>query len=154
MKLTKEQAELVTKHHSLIYWYINMYHLEVSEWYDLLAIELCYTAMNYDAEKGAFSSYFKKRANWKRAKEYRKSQTQKRSFQGVTYIEGFHNTNYQSDVHDILELQDWIEDDATDVLLYKSRGFNQSEIGDILGVSQTHVSKTLKKLKEEYTIDR
>jgi RNA polymerase sigma factor (sigma-70 family) len=154
MKLTTEQQKLVEQNHNLIYWYINMHHLEISEWYDLLAIELCYTAMNYDAEKGAFSTYFKKRANWKRAKEYRKASTQKRSFQGVTYIEGLHNVENQTSIEDIIEIQDWIGEDITDVLLHKSRGFNQSEIGDILGVSQTHVSKTLKRLKGEFTLDR
>ena len=40
MKLNDEQRGVVEENHQLIYWYAHRRHLDLEEWYDLLAIRL------------------------------------------------------------------------------------------------------------------
>lgn len=54
--LTKEQQELVSKNHDLIYSYAIKKRVSVAEYYDVLAIGLCKAAKAFDENKGAFST--------------------------------------------------------------------------------------------------
>ena len=55
-KLTPEQSKLVEENHQLIYGFLTKYKLPESEWYDLCAIGLIRAAMDYNKDKGAFST--------------------------------------------------------------------------------------------------
>ncbi len=56
--LSKDQQDLVSDNHNLIYSYANKMNLDINEYYDLLAIGLCKAAKMYDPNRGyAFSTY-------------------------------------------------------------------------------------------------
>lgn len=56
--MTSEQKKIVTINHNLIYSYINSHNLNFEEYYDLLAIQLCKCAEQYDISKGCKFSTF------------------------------------------------------------------------------------------------
>ena len=162
MKLTSEQSRKVEENMALIHWYINLKGLDTEEWWDLLAIELCKTVAKYDSKKGSLANYFKFRCDFVIAKEYQKSKAQKRTNNGVYDIE----ENFASDAElvklsydyneDILEsiiLQELIEGEHGDIVRLKYAGYTQAEISDILGISQSQVSKILKEIRNEIEQD-
>lgn len=55
-KLTPEQSKLVEDNHQLIYGFLTKYKLPAEEWYDLCAIGLVRAALDYNEDKGAFST--------------------------------------------------------------------------------------------------
>lgn len=55
--LTKEQQDLVTKNHNLIYWFAQKQNLDIDSYYDILANGLIKAAQKYDCNKGGFSTY-------------------------------------------------------------------------------------------------
>lgn len=148
--LNEEQEKLVEENHKLIYWYIKIRHLDIEEWYDLLAIELCHTIMKYDSEKGSISNYFKLRADGLVSKEYKKSQSQKRANETISYIENVHYVVHDTQMTEELELKEWMEINNKDILNLKSQGYTQSEIANQLNVSQSYISKILKKARKDY----
>lgn len=54
--LTKEQQDLVSKNHNLIYEIAIRKKWDIEEYYDILAIALCKAAQIYDKNKGEFST--------------------------------------------------------------------------------------------------
>lgn len=149
MKLTSEQQNLVSENHNLIYWYASLAHLDLEEWYDLLAIELCHTIIKYDPSRGSIANYFKLRCDGLVYKEYKKSQSMKRNGTTTSYIENIH-TITEEDWLEEIEFKEWMDIENGDILKLKSQGFTQSEIARELGVSQSYISKILKKFKKEY----
>ena len=101
MTLTKEQQDIITENHNLIYWYIQLKHLDITEWYDLLALELCYTVAKYNPEKGSLSNYYKMRADNLVRKEYSKSQLRKNKTPPPLE---FFDAGYDSDTYDDMNL--------------------------------------------------
>lgn len=150
MRLNDEQRKQVEENHNLIYWYANKRHLDINEWYGLLAIELCKTVMKYDADKGSLGNYFMLRCDGVMSKEYKKSQSQKRLHTEITYIEEAHAIPNTTDIERSYELQEWIESDTHGILQMKADGYTQKEIAEQLNVSQSYVSKIIKRLREEY----
>lgn len=55
--LAKQQQELVEKNHNLIYKFAHQNNLSIDDYYDVMAIGLCYAAKAYDESKGAFSTF-------------------------------------------------------------------------------------------------
>jgi len=149
MRLTDEQRIIVTENHKLIYWMINRKHLEMAEYYDLLALELCYAVAKHDPSRGSLANYYKLRCEGVLYKEYRKSQAQKRLHTNVTLIDNVHTIN-NNDLQRMAELSEWMNGDDGIILQMKSEGYSQTEIGNHLGVSQSYVSKILKRLKKEF----
>lgn len=178
VKLNDEQRDLVEANHKLIYWYINLKNLDIQEWYDILAIELCYTVMKYNEERGSLSTYFKMRADGLVYKEYRKNMAQKRAHTEEYYIDGvaygdevYHSPDREVNKHDNgfksrfsesysapqqvdAEVKDLFSGENGDILKLKYEGYSQAEIGAALGYSQSHVSKILKGLRKTYDHNR
>lgn len=150
MKLTAEQQKIVADNHNLIYWYINMKRLDFEEWYDLLAIELCKTVMHHDPSKSVLSTYFKIRADGLVYKEYTKQQTLKRAHENVAFIDNMHGTPDTDDLTDNFEIKEWMTAQDSEILRLRYFGHTQPEIARMLDVSQSYVSKTLKKLRKDY----
>ena len=73
MKLTEEQKKLVEDNHNLIYWFARKKHIDIEEYYDILAQGLCIAAHNYNSSKGSFSAYAYLVMNTEMQKEHRKS---------------------------------------------------------------------------------
>lgn len=150
MKLTTEQQKLVEENHKLIYWYINSNNLEFSEYYDLLAIELCNTAMKYNPERGSFATYFKLRADGILYKEYRKNQAQKRSHVNVALLDNLHTIVDETDLADSIELKGLMDGEYGEILRLRADGYSQTEIAEMLGTNQSKISKIIKKIKQQY----
>lgn len=150
MKLTEEQQKLVADNHNLIYWYAHRHHVNLDEYYDLLAIELCYTIMKYEEDKGSLSNYFKLRASGALYKEHRKTQAKKRIPKGVEFIDNMHSVANEDDMIEQLELQEWVNVSNSEILNLKVQGYSQTEIATKLGVSQSYISRVLKQLKRCY----
>lgn len=78
-KLTESEAKEVAKHHKLIYYFLNKYRLEVSEYYDIAAFGLIDAVKSYDSSLGvAFSSFAMscmryRTANNHRGEEYKRA---------------------------------------------------------------------------------
>lgn len=54
--LTKQQQNLVTENHNLIYKFAKMKHLPIDDYYDILAIGLCKASKVFDSDSGEFST--------------------------------------------------------------------------------------------------
>ena len=150
MQLTKEQSQVVADNHNLIFWYINMKHLDINEYYDLLAIELCNTAMKYNPDRGSFATYFKLRADGIIYKEYRKTQAQKRLHVKVPLLDNLHTMIDDGDITDSIELQELLDGEYGEIVRLRIEGYSQTEIAEIMDTNQSKISKILKKLKGEY----
>jgi len=151
MKLTDKERQIVADNHKLIFWYMNKYlsnNIDESEYYDLLAIELCHTVQKYDKSKGSLANYYKLRANGIICKEFRKTQAIKRTHIKVSLLDNVHVTEDESLTQ--LETYEWMDGEHNEILTLKADGYSQTEIGEMLGVSQSFVSKVIKKVKEKY----
>lgn len=150
MKLTTEQQKMVEDNHNLIYWYIHSKNLNLDDWYDLLAIELCITAIKYKPERGSFSNYFKLRADGMLSKEYNKAQSIKRKGTTVEYLDDVVSKTRVYNLEDDVILNDMMNSKDSHILKMKSEGYTQAEIAEVLDVSQSYISKLLKQVKKEY----
>lgn len=150
MRLSDEQRQIVEDNHNLIYWYCNLKNLDLEEWYDLLCIELCFTVMKYDPEKGSLSNYFKLRADNLTYKEYAKTKLQKRANNGIFELTDANMTPSLDDIQEAVELEEVFNVENGMILKMKAQGYTQHEIAEFFGVSQSHISKMLRKLKKEY----
>lgn len=151
MKLTPEQQKLVEENHNLIYGYLRDRHLDHDEWYDLLAIELCYAVMYLNPEKSILSTYFYLRADSRVGKVYRDGNRKKRKSNGnVSYNDALHNEVLMDEMAEELEIREWIEAEGNEILKLKYSGLNQTQIAHQLGISQARVSNVLKEFRKEY----
>lgn len=154
MELTREQQEIVELNHSLIYWYINFKQLDLSEWYDLLAIELCLTVMMYDETKGTLSTYYKRRCDNKLNKEYAKRKLKKNTNNGIYPLEEFKHHSSDAKDYDMIELQELFEGEEGEIIRLKSLGYTQTEIAEHMGVNQSYISRIIRKKYNEMYGDR
>lgn len=154
MKLTEQEKQVVTENHNLIYWFLNSKGLDVEEWYDLMAIELCYAVKLHDPERGSLANYFKLRANGRYIKEMGKLKKKSRIPEEVEYLEDIHFVPVTEKLLDDYELDKWLTDEQREVVDLKLKGYSQTEIGGMLGISQSKVSTILRKVKREYEANR
>jgi RNA polymerase sigma factor (sigma-70 family) len=150
MVLTDKDREVVSENHNLIYWYLNLKGLDVDEWYDLLAIELCKTIVKHDESLGSLANYFKIRCDGIVSKEFRKRNAKKRYHVPVEYAD---ECNGELIDFDLIALEQFIENSNCDVLKLKFQGYSQKEIAEIIGISQSQVSRILGEIRGKLTID-
>ena len=130
-----------------------MYHLDVDEYYGLLAIELCHTVHKFKPEKGSLSNYYKLRCESVLKNEYAKSMALKNTNNGVVPLTEYTDLCSGINVEELVEIEEMFDGEYGELLRMKMQGYNQSEIAEAFGVTQSYVSKLLAKLKEEY-LDR
>jgi len=150
MRLTKEQEKVVEENHNLIYWYGNMRNLDMEEWYDLLAIELCYAVLKCDYSKSNLSTYYKMRCDTLVRKERRNKLMQKRANNGVYPLDECIFVGESHNLEKDVELKSLFDGENGNVIRLKADGYTQSEIAEMLGISQSAISKILAKVREEY----
>lgn len=148
MKLTEQQRLAVEENHNLIYWVAHSKGLNLEEWYGLLALELCMTIQGYDDEKGSLSNYYKIRCDNLVMKEYKKANRQKRVHNGIFQIESEYPVTDDLDYN--INLSELMESEHADVIKLKMDGYTQNEIAKILGISQSKVSKIMKRVRKRY----
>lgn len=148
-KLTAEQSRLVEENHNLIYGVINTFGLDIEEYYDLMALELCYTVMKYDSSRGALSSYYYLRCKSLIKKEHKKKSFQKNANNGISSLEKHFNIAGDNNIDEYVSTVDMFDGEYGEYIKLKSDGYNQQEIADLLGVTQSYVSKILRKEREK-----
>ena len=146
MILSDEQSALADENHNLVYWYANFKGLDLDDWYDLLAIELCKTVYKYNSGLGSLSNYYKIRCDGMVSKEFRKRKAKKRYHVPVEYADEYMGEEID---YAILDLEEWISDSESEILKLKADGYSQKEISEIVGISQSYVSRMLSELKEK-----
>lgn len=144
---------MVAENEKLIYWYCNKSGLSVDDWYDLLAIELCYAVQKYDPERGAFSTYFKLRADGMVYREYRKQTSQKRYHKEVQYIDNIHDEVICYDMESLIGNDIFNDSEYGEIIKLRYDGYTQQEIARKIGVSQSYVSNLFKRLRKKYNAD-
>lgn len=159
-KLTDIERQMVEDNHNLIYWYANKKNLDLDEWYDLLAIELCKTVRKYNQDRGSLSTYFKLRAD---IMVYRKLQEKYRSGELYDYeIDESQHCDEAVEVFDKVDsdialesLLDSLETDRDRLIIkMKLDGYTQKEIAEETGLTQQGVGWVLRRVRERLDADR
>ena len=164
MKLTKEQQKLVADNHNLIYYYAKKHNVSLDEYYDTLALALCYAASNYDSSKASFSTLAMKTMDLKIQSAYTHDTRKKRVPNDmIVYYENTWTmedlvvsnvspeiqvvTKYHNDeiVNKMLDLLDDKRD--RQILYYKLNGLTQTEIGEKFNITHQSVSRILKNIR-------
>lgn len=167
--MTKEQEQLVTDNHNLIYFFLNKWgkileYSDMTDYYDICAIGLCKAAITYDSSKDVkFATYAgvcieneiklelrnKKKYS---APLYSLDMTFNNTSDGtgeISYVENI--TTGLSAYDEILPYQ---LDKVLNVREYKLvalvlQDYTQVEIGNIIGISQAQVSRMFSKIKQK-----
>lgn len=154
-QLTDEERKIVEDNHNLIYGVAKKFHLDVDEWYGILAIELCKAVQHHDPARGKLSTYYYIRAGSTILNEISKSKTQKRQHEGMENLEYLENVETENtlDEGDILvsSLEDWFSNEEYgEILKYKLQGYTQKDIGEKLKLKPYAIKMKLKRAKEDY----
>jgi RNA polymerase sigma factor (sigma-70 family) len=159
--LTAEQQKLVEDNHNLIYGYCQMHRISPDEYYDLLAIELCEAAQNYDDSKGNFSTVaYKYMENALRLNHlYNHRQMRDPANIAISLDEPLSNNSefsaiigYDCDFTDV-EAREFVSRLTARekfVLSMLLQGAQRSEIMEALGKSHTTVHKIRTKIREKF----
>lgn len=149
IKLTPEQQKIVSENHNLIYWYAHLHGLDLDEWYDILAIELCIAVQKHNSETSSLANFYHVSAETRRLKIYRDNNRQKRSNNGVMSLDEIYYA-VSDTVDEFSEIDyDWVSPDVKRMIEYRLHGYTQAEIAEKMNVSQSQVSKLLNRFKEE-----
>lgn len=140
MKLTDSQKILVEDNHNLIYHVCKKLHLNLDEYYDVLALSLCKAAVKFKPDKGVtFSTFAIKVMTMDAFSQMRKDKVRAKHTQ--TDFGG--NGDYNDEYIDLSEL-DSLEKRVVDL---KVAGYTQKEIADIIGITKSKVVRILGDIK-------
>lgn len=163
--LDEEEREFAEKNHNLIYSFLRKHNLSVEEWYGVVAIGYIQAVKKYDPSRGAFYNFaYTCMLNMVRMEE-RKVRLQNQWVNGVLSLDAEYGEGkgvflrdlipdkedmdslyrYREFIHIVEELPK----DLRDVISLKVCGYNQVEIGSILGYSQSKVSKLFNQALRE-----
>lgn len=163
--MLEEQKKLVEENHNLIYFTLSKYRLNPEEYYDILAIGLCKAAMNFDQEKSKFSTFamkvmFNEFAQYDRNENSNRRRANKNTLSLNYRIEDSKNEGHMCEFGDLLTdgrepFMDVVHMYLPDILTKKEllvcqlsyNGYDQTQIGEKLGVTQSYVSRLLKKAR-------
>lgn len=160
-----EQKKLVEENHKLIYYTLSSYRLNPEEYYDILAIGLCKAAMNFDPKKSKFSTFamkvmYNEFRQYQRMENLEKRKANKNTLslnyrmndpknEGCTCEFGELLTDGREPFMDVVHmyLPDILTKKELLVCQLSYDGYNQTQIGEKLGVNQSYVSRLLKKAR-------
>lgn len=167
--MTKEQEQLVTDNHNLIYFFLNKWgkileYSDMTDYYDICAIGLCKAAITYDSSKDVkFATY----AGVCIENEIKIELRNRKKYSAPVYSLDmtFNNTSdgtgeisYEENMTTGLSAYDEILPYQLDKILnareYKLvalilQDYMQVEIGNIIGISQAQVSRMFSKIKQK-----
>ena len=165
--MTEQQKHLAETNHNLIYSFLQKYHLEFDEWYDMAAIGLCKAAITFNEDISCFSTYAY-RCMFTAVFHENRRETQARTVPQhlILYYQTEFDVGHDGDVFDFLETMpssDDVEGEVVAKLMYEefsselkprdkaifqmaSEGYKQNEISKVVGCSQPQVSRVKKKL--------
>lgn len=168
--LTKEQQELVSLNHDLIYDFAKKRNLSIEEYYDILAIGLCKSAIVFDEKKGKFSTVaFRCMKNelcnyWMHMQ--RKSYIPDNiilsydapiswnSDDNCSFLDKFTDNNYTCDIVIDNIMSDNMFNTLTPrekkIVKYLNEGLEQKDIANILGCSKQNISYCVKQIRKKW----
>ena len=163
--MTQEQRKLVEENHKLIYYTLNKYKLNPEEYYDILAIGLCKAAIKFDPERSKFSTFAMKVMYNEFLQHDRNEKAEKRKENKNTLSLNYIMTNHKNkdrkcEFGDLLTdgrepFMDVIHMHLPDILTNQEllvcklsyADYNQSQIAEKLGVTQSYVIRLLKRAR-------
>lgn len=163
--MLEEQKRLVEENHNLIYYTLGNYRLNPEDYYDILAIGLCKAAMNFDPKKSKFSTFAMKVMYNEFVQYQQRENSEKRkankNILSLNYkVDDPKNEGHMCEFGDLLTdgrepFMDVIHMYLPDILTKKEllacqlsyNGYDQTQIGEKLGVTQSYVSRLLKKAR-------
>jgi len=161
--MTKEQEQLVTDNHNLIYYYLKRHNLDISSYYDVCAIGLCKAAMSYDKNKASFATYALHIMHNEYLMDIRKNTLVKNKDVYICSLdetltnskgEQFYRyeivSNELSAYDNILpyNLEEILDKRQLQIVQLCLLGYTQYDIGIKLKLSQSYVSRILKQIKK------
>lgn len=172
--MTQEQRKLVEKNHNLIYYTLHKYKLNEEEYYDILAIGLCKAAIAFDPERSKFSTFAVNVMYNEFLQHDRNENAQKRKENKNTLSLNYtmidpKNQGRKCEFWELLTdgrepFMDVIHMNIPDILTRQELlvcklsydDYNQTQIAEKLGVTQSYVSRLLKsariKLEKEVVL--
>ncbi len=166
MVLNDEQRKMVVDNEKLIYWTMNRFKVsDIDDIYSILALGLCKAACTYKKEKGEFSTWAITIMEMEIKLEFRRRNTKLRrlNYEAFSYNEPLTNTKGKRDVEFLETIQgksdvweDLVNIDFSCLtetekqivkLIYE--GYNQMEMKEILGLSQSYISRIITKIKKK-----
>jgi len=163
--MNENERLMVEKHHDLIYEFLSLNDLQVEDYYGNAAIGLCQAAMSYRKEISTFSKYAfvcMAKATGTACTEGSKSADNSgdRSVYYFTEIEdgtclyfdesSLINDGIEDDIlfHAYLEsLINQLSEKEKTVFKMCASGYRQKEIADVLGYSQSHISRIASSIR-------
>lgn len=163
--MTQEQRKLVEENHKLIYYTLNKYKLNPEEYYDILAIGLCKAAIKFDSERSKFSTFAIKVMYNEFLQHDRNENTNKRKVNKNTLSLNYimrdpKNQDRKCEFWELLTddrepFMDVVHMHLPDILTEQEllacklsyNGYNQTQIGEKLGVTQSYASRLLKRAR-------
>ena len=165
--MTEEQKKLAEENHSLIYFYARKYNIskqDFDDMYGILAIGLCKAARDYDESRGsAFSTVamgymLNECRNAYRCDKYKNGKLTICSYNNIAslFCED-ETTEYidiiegKQDVWDDVNLIDFTQfnEQLRKIAYLSYLGYTQGEIAKEMGITQSLVSRKLKKIRKE-----
>ena len=166
MALTDEQKRLVTDNHQLIFGFLSKNGLDIEEFYDLAAIGLCNAAGKYRECDGIFSTYAYRCMKNIVLNEFRRLNGVKKvpesmitsynvpisgcEDEEIELLDNFKSThNVEKYVLDRIELEKLMKKLSgkyKNTLILSLKGYNNTEIGDILGCNPSYISRLKKEI--------
>lgn len=163
--LDENQKRLVEENHNLIYYALGKYRLNPEEYYDILAIGLCKAAIAFDSERSKFSTFamnimYTEFLQHDRNENANKRKSNKNTFSLNYKLNDPKNEGRICEFGELLTdgrepFMDVVHMYLPDILTKKELlvcqlsydGYDQTQIGEKLGVTQSYVSKLLKKAR-------
>ena len=170
--LTKEQQNLVTENHNLIYEFAKRKHLVIDEYYGILAIGLCQAAQIYDSNSSKFSTVANKCMNNILVNHYEYLSSQRLIPEDMIlyydapksgednddngcFLDSFADTNC---THDIV-VSGIMSDILINLLSEKEQmvanmmmnGMTQDEIAECMGCKRQNVGYFIKQIRKKWT---
>lgn len=164
--LTPEQRKLAEENHAFIFYYMRRKGLDQDKFYDILAYALCKAARAYDPSQFSFATFcymcFENEIRMLHRKETRRITAFPFSYydakvdsetQDLLYkiVPDFAAEQKFDEAETAILIKDFIQklpDKLKQTLRLRLQGYDQREIGRILGVDQTMISRRLKKIRE------
>ena len=163
--LDEQQKKLVEQNHNLIYHTLHKYKLNEEEYYDILAIGLCKAAIYFDPKQSKFSTFAIKVMYNEFLQHDRNENANKRKVNKNTLSLNYimrdpKNQDRKCEFGELLTdgrepFMDVIHMNLKDILTKQELlvcrlsydGYSQTQIGEKLGVTQSYVSRLLKKAR-------
>lgn len=172
MTLTETQQEFAEANHNLIHHFAFKNHLDIDEYYDILAIALCEAVCKFDKAKGyafstfAFSCMRNKTRNYLR-NEKRKIENNE-NILSIDYTYQYDLEGQPTTLENLLQDRTvQIEDSAVNkrlceqfsktlnqrhkkVFKYMIMGYNQREIAHHINLTYARVNQIVKRIREKW----